>query len=234
MRASVKTGWEAPMYITVQSSEFDQYKHLLRQMFRLRKRVFYDSFGWDVKPIGDEERDKYDELNPVYLLWTSDDMETLFGSSRIMPTTGPTLLYDVFRDTFPVDVDFSAPSIWEVTRSCIDREAMQRGGIDMSSNRAMCLIMLCLYEFSVAHRIETLVTNYAPYIRRSIRSCGVPFEEIGCSRAFGSSPVYCGLFEISEAGLQEMRNTLSVRKPLCQKHSAHDRMETLRSTTSKG
>ena len=42
------------------------------------------------------------------------------GSLRLMPTTGPTVLSEVFSDTMPDAVMLSAPSIWECTRFCVD------------------------------------------------------------------------------------------------------------------
>ncbi len=40
----------------------------------------------------------------------------LYGGMRLMLTTGPTLLYDVFRATFPQAANLVAPGIWEGTR----------------------------------------------------------------------------------------------------------------------
>jgi len=89
------------MYVLVQAHEYHKHRDLLDQSFRLRKKVFADQLGWDVSVSGLRERDRYDDLHPAYLLWCDEEKKRLFGSVRLMPTTGPTLLYDVFRGTFP-------------------------------------------------------------------------------------------------------------------------------------
>jgi N-acyl-L-homoserine lactone synthetase len=112
------------MYFLLQAHEHHKHPNLLDQSFRLRKKVFADKLGWDVPVSGPRERDRYDDLHPAYLLWCDEERERLFGCVRLMPTTGPTLLYDVFRDTFPGACDLIAPGIWEGTRMCIDEEAI--------------------------------------------------------------------------------------------------------------
>ena len=49
------------------------------------------------------------------------------GSLRLLPTTGPTVLADVFSDTLPDAVTFSAPTIWECTRFCLEDGILSRG-----------------------------------------------------------------------------------------------------------
>ena len=89
------------MFVTIEAHEYHKYPTLMDRMFKLRKEVFSDQLGWDVSVDDDYERDIYDQKMPAYLVWCDDDRKELYGSMRLMPTTGPTLLYDVFRRTFP-------------------------------------------------------------------------------------------------------------------------------------
>ena len=98
------------MFILVQAHQYTRYKPLMDQAFRLRKRVFHDQLGWAVTIDGDCERDEYDALRPAYLMWCNDRADRLYGTLRLMPTTGPTLLYDVFRNTF-AGANLIAPGI---------------------------------------------------------------------------------------------------------------------------
>jgi len=114
------------MFVIIQAHEYQKYAFILDQMFRLRKKVFADTLGWNVPVIGPFERDSYDSLCPAYLVWCNETRTRLYGGMRLMPTTGPTLLYDVFRATFPQAANLIAPGIWEGTRMCIDEEAIRR------------------------------------------------------------------------------------------------------------
>ncbi len=201
------------MFIVVQKHEYEKYSTLLDQSFRLRKQVFFDRLGWDVSVDGDVEHDTYDDLGPAYLMWCNDTADTLYGTIRLMPTTGPTLLFDVFRSTFP-DVTLCAPGIWEGTRMCIDEIAIRRDYPHLPSARAFSLLLLALCECGLEHGIHTLVSNYEPHLRRIYQRAGLRVTELGRADGFGRSPVCCGIFDVTEETRQAMRRALDVTRPL--------------------
>ncbi|MCD4658543.1 MAG: N-acyl-L-homoserine lactone (AHL) synthase [Agrobacterium sp.] len=198
------------LYILVQANQYRKYDDLLDQSFRLRKRVFADQLGWEVATCGPYERDIYDDLKPAYLIWCDTHQTQLYGSVRLMPTTGPTLLYDVFRDTFPGSCDLVAPSIWEGTRMCIDVEAIARDMAGLSPDRAFCLLLLALCEIALDNGIETLISNYEPHMSRIYERAGAELDELGRAVGYGRFPVCCGAFEVSQRVLTNMRNKLNV------------------------
>ncbi|NTA35583.1 acyl-homoserine-lactone synthase [Agrobacterium salinitolerans] len=202
------------MYLLVQAHEYHKHAELLDQSFRLRKRVFVDRLGWDVSVSDHRERDRYDELHPAYLLWCDEDRQQLYGSVRLMPTTGPTLLYDVFRATFPDACDLMAPGIWEGTRMCIDEDAIYRNMPELRLDRAFCLLLLALCETALAHGIHTMVSNYEPHMRRVYQKAGAELDELGGSSGYGRFPVCCGAFEVSHRVLIAMRSKLQVNESL--------------------
>ncbi len=202
------------MYLLIQAHQYDKYAELLDQSFRLRKRVFADRLGWDVSVSRHRERDRYDDLHPAYLLWCDEDQRQLYGSVRLMPTTGPTLLYDVFRETFPDVCDLIAPGIWEGTRMCIDEDAIDRDFPGMRPDRAFCLLLLALCEAALANGINTMISNYEPHMRRVYQRAGAELDELGHSDRYGRHPVCCGAFEVSHRVLGAMRAKLQVDWPL--------------------
>lgn len=202
------------MYLLVQAHEYHKHFDLLDQSFRLRKKVFADRLGWDVSVAGPYERDRFDDLHPAYLIWCDDDRAKLYGSVRLMPTTGPTLLYDVFRETFPNACDLVAPGIWEGTRMCIDEETVARDFPDMRPDRAFCLLLLALCEVALDNGIDTLISNYEPHMRRLYKRAGAEFDELGRADGYGRFPVCCGVFEVSQRVRAQMRLNLKVAGPL--------------------
>jgi acyl homoserine lactone synthase len=209
--------WRILVFITIQAHEYSKYPEVMRKIFRLRKKVFSDQLGWSVPVRGDIERDYYDELKPVYLVWCSEDARILYGMMRLMPTTGPTLLYDVFRKTFPAQISLSAPGVWEGTRMCIDEEAISSDFPEIDPGRAFSLLLLALCECALEHRIHTMVSNYEPHLKRIYRRTGVEVQELGRADGYGRLPVCCGVFEVSERVLAGMRVRLDVHMPLYRK-----------------
>lgn len=202
------------MFVTIQAHEYTKYENILDQMFRLRKRTFFDTLNWNVSVSSKYEQDFYDRLNPVYLVWCSDDLERLYGCVRLMPTTGPTLLYDTFRATFPMSVNLVAPGIWEGTRMCIDEAAIATYFPDIDAGRAFSLMLLALCECALAHGVHTLISNYEPQLKRVYRRAGIDVDELGRADGYGKHPVCCGAFEVSHRVLAKLRATLGVDTPL--------------------
>jgi N-acyl-L-homoserine lactone synthetase len=106
--------------VVIEPHNVHEYSDLMDAMFRLRARVFRDRLAWDVQVADGKERDKYDDITPVYILYTDNRAHELKASLRLLPTTGPTVLADNFSDTLPDAVNLSAPTIWECTRFCLD------------------------------------------------------------------------------------------------------------------
>ena len=201
------------MFILVQAHQYTRYQPLLDQAFRLRKRVFHDQLGWAVTVDGDFERDEYDALRPAYLMWCNDRADRLYGTLRLMPTTGPTLLYDVFRDTF-ADASLIAPGICEGTRMCVNEEALSEDLPDLEMAKAFGMLLLALCECGLSHGIQALVSNYEPPLARVYRRAGLAVEEIGRADGYGRSPVCCGIFEVSETVRTRMQQALGVTATL--------------------
>ncbi|MBB3441840.1 acyl-homoserine-lactone synthase [Rhizobium sp. BK379] len=202
------------MFVIIQAHEYQKYAFILDQMFRLRKKVFADILGWNVPVIGPFERDSYDSLCPAYLVWCDETRTRLYGGMRLMPTTGPTLLYDVFRATFPQAANLVAPGIWEGTRMCIDEEAIADDFPEVDAGRAFSMLLLALCECALDHGIHTMISNYEPHLKRVYKRAGAEVEELGRADGYGKYPVCCGAFEVSERVLTRMRASLGIDTPL--------------------
>jgi N-acyl-L-homoserine lactone synthetase len=90
-----------PMIVVLEQHNAHQYQHLIDEMFRLRVRIFRYRLNWDVEVTDGKERDRYDDEQPVYIIHSDDGAREVKGSLRLLPTTGPTLLADIFSDTLP-------------------------------------------------------------------------------------------------------------------------------------
>jgi len=93
---------------------------VMRAMFEARKRVFVDLLGWDLPVLaGLYEVDQYDDGHARYLILTDTDQNHL-ASARILPTTGPHILGELFPELCEASVP-SGPDTWEISRFCLER-----------------------------------------------------------------------------------------------------------------
>ncbi len=105
----------------IYGSDLHKFPKLARAMFRDRADQFRDRLGWEVQVnAAGEERDAYDALDPLYVIWEDADGGH-GGSMRFLPTTGPVMVNDHFGHltTGPI----VSPLIWECTRFCLARGA---------------------------------------------------------------------------------------------------------------
>src|SRR4051812_38342699 len=75
----------------VQGSRRSLFPQEIDEMHRLRAQVFHERLGWDVEVRDGWEIDRFDALDPLYLLSLDDDGHVR-GSLRLLPTTGPNML----------------------------------------------------------------------------------------------------------------------------------------------
>jgi acyl homoserine lactone synthase len=183
-----------------------EYSNLIDEMFRLRARVFHDRLGWDVHIVDGTERDKYDDQGPVYLIYTDENAREVRGSLRLLPTTGPTVLADVFSDTLPGSANLSAPTIWECTRLCLDDRILDRGRAE-ELLFASTVLIAALGEVAIAAGIETILGNLDSSMLRLYRHIGCEVEVLGSTKRYGR-PIYLASFRIAESIIQKLRRRL--------------------------
>jgi acyl homoserine lactone synthase len=183
----------------------------MSQMFRLRSRVFRDELNW-VEHDGDEERDVYDDLDPVYVMHTDPTGEELYACGRLMPTSGPTLLADVFGDTVP-DVDFQSPFVWEITRLCVDDALIRERGLGGQRIAILRSMHAAALEFGLTRGVEAYLANFDDLRLRMWRRFGAHFDVIGTSDTF-SVRVHLGITACTEVALMAQREALGLSGPL--------------------
>lgn len=102
----------------IYADQLNELPRLAETMFKDRAAQFKTRLGWEVEV--DEtgyERDGYDALNPMYIIWERPD-GTHGGSLRLLPTTGSTMLNDHFLHLTD-GVRIESPLVWECTRFCL-------------------------------------------------------------------------------------------------------------------
>lgn len=194
------------MFISIQPHQHRENQHLLNAFFNLRKRVFFDQLEWDVPVDGDLEKDEYDDIGATYLIWTNETQDTIYGGLRLLPTTGPTLLHDVFHATHGNNQNLVRPDVWEGTRMCVDEAAILRDLDGVDGAKAFNLLFVALCEMAVDLGVTRLVSNFEACMSRVYRRAGLQFDMHGSAHQYGRRPVYCASFEVSQDILADLRN----------------------------
>lgn len=194
------------MIVVIEPYNAWRYAGLMDQMFRLRARVFRDRLNWDVEVEDGKERDKYDDEGPVYIIYADEAGEHVKGSLRLLPTTGPTVLGDIFADTLPDAVTLTAPTIWECTRFCVEESASPRRRREELISSG--ILIAALGDVAIRAGIEAILGNFDQTMLRLYRRIGCDVDVLGSTKRYGE-PVYLGLFPVSKIILDKVKGRLT-------------------------
>ena len=192
------------MILTVTGEESQQYTHILDQMFRLRARQFGVRRGWRVVVEDGKEIDRFDrDVQPLYVLNVSSSGR-LLGSLRLLQTTGPHMLADVFPETMGGLTAIRDPLVFESTRFCVDTDAGGRissNGIHTSTGE----LVLGLFEMAQRSGLTNIVSVYDLYLERVLRRVGCLFDRLGPPVVYDDLKTVAGIFEVSDEAIASIR-----------------------------
>ncbi|MGH8658045.1 MAG: acyl-homoserine-lactone synthase [Gammaproteobacteria bacterium] len=167
--------------LTGKATDKNMHWTALHGMFRLRHTVFYQRLRWDVKSVGDLERDDYDDMAPVYIV-SRDHHSKVDGCLRLFPTTGSYMLKGTFSELLRGELAPSDPHIWELSRFTVTPSSREDCRQASLSNAALN-IMRRLYEFGRENDIHSYVAVISVSFERLLRSIGLPLRRFGDGKA---------------------------------------------------
>ena len=159
------------MIYVIDSLNRTEYPKLLTDMFRLRKRVFHDRLGWDVQITDGQETDLFDRLDPAHIVSVDDDGEVV-GCMRLLQTTGPHMLADVFSSILDGEPPLRSSTVWEATRFCVDTQRLSGGRGRNSISYVTSEVMIGAFEFAMSAGVQDAVAVIDPVMNRVLQRSG--------------------------------------------------------------
>ena len=160
---------------TITGTRSELPEQLYREMLRFRYRVFVEHLGWKL-PCGEGlETDQFDRPDTIYVV-VRDTHGRLAGCARLLPTTRPYLLEQLFPELLGGSPPPRSPRMWELSRfAAFDhapRGAPRSGGL--SSTTAVGLLESAL---RCARRLgaRRLITVSPTSVERLLRKAGFEF-----------------------------------------------------------
>ena len=194
--------------IVVERTHGPQGAALLRNMFRLRHRVFRERLDWEVPSHNGLERDEYDDLDPVYIVSLSPDGRAN-GCARLLPTTACYMLQSTFSSLLRGEPAPKHTHVWELSRFAVTAEPT-RGQGALGCGETTLLLMQRAYEFAIEHGIRSYVavTNLA--FERLLKKAGLPMRRFGdgVARRVGKNKAVAVWIDINEQCRRAVYNDL--------------------------
>lgn len=164
-----------------QGSDASMSTQQLDGMFKLRNVIFKERLGWDVESRGGREVDHFDELDPVYMV-SQTQRDAVEGCWRLLPTTGPYMLKDVFPQLLRGEAAPDADAIWELSRFAVSpSSAEDRRQVNFSPVTFEMMREVVTYGMSCG--IQQYVAATSVSLERMLRRIGIPMRRFGDGKA---------------------------------------------------
>ena len=151
---------------------------LMERLGRYRYQVFVQRLGWPLRCKSPFEYDQFDRADTVHLV-TRDAQGEVCGVARLLPTTRPYLLGDVFTQLLGALPRPSHAQLWELSRfATVDlRQDTQGPCKPFASAQAADLLRHCLA--AAASRGATEVLTVSPVgVERLLQRAGFAAQRL--------------------------------------------------------
>jgi acyl homoserine lactone synthase len=174
----------------------------LEGMFKLRHEVFKDRLAWDVGVTQGRERDRFDDLDPVYIV--CEDGGEVLGSWRLLPTTGPYMLRNVFPELLYGQPAPSAPDVWEISRFAVSKRVVGNDSLG-TIKQVTNLLLEQLFTFASRRDINRIVAVADVRFERILKRAGLLTQRYGAPMQVGVTTAVSGYADVTELNLRRLQ-----------------------------
>lgn len=174
----------------VSGSQAELPRSLYTDLGCYRHEVFVELLQWDLNTPEGIEQDQFDRQDTVYVI-ARDDEGRINGCARLLPTTKPYLLGEVFPELLNGLAPPSSPEIWELSRFAAvdvsDISASPRG--QLSSPVAIALLRDTI-QSAARLGAKRLITVSPIGVERLLRAAGFRAHRAGPPMVVGGHPLF--------------------------------------------
>lgn len=164
-------------------------------MGQYRYRVFVEKLRWELDCEIGLEFDQFDRDDTIYVL-AQDDEENIIGLARLLPTTRPYLLEDIFPQLMNGQAIPKSDDVWELSRFvAIDfKEESTKGHMQFSSPVAIELLKEAI-STSKKHGAKRLITVSPLGVERLLRKAGFRATRAGPPMVIDGHAIFANWIE---------------------------------------
>lgn len=175
---------------------------LLDDMYGLRCRVFRDRLQWDINCENNRDIDFYDRMHPVYAIATPD-RRTATGCWRILPTSGPNMLRDIFPALVETGPMPEAKNVWEISRFAVDTLTPTYESL-ASLHATTSELLIKLVEYGLENGIKRFVAASDVRFERILKRSGLDVKRLGKVQRIGRTPAVSGYIDVTPEQLDQV------------------------------
>lgn len=173
------------------------YENQIEQMFLMRHRIYVERRKWkDLARPDKRELDQFDNQNATYLLGI-DELGEIYAGLRLLPTTGPHLMRDVFSHAVTWGNVPTSPKIYEFTRYFVGRKCAGK-----TSRQTAGELLCAMFEFGLARGLTHISLLCDSFFLPHMLECDWSVRPLGPPLEYPEGQCVAVLFEVSEAAIK--------------------------------
>ncbi len=193
------------MIIVIDALNADKFSDILDEVYKLRARVFNERLGWQVDVTDGREIDAYDKMDPATIVSLDEDGDVV-GCMRLLQTTGPHMLADIFYEILDGEPPIRASNVWEATRFCIDTNKLKGTKKTNSISHYTSEVMIGGFEYARDAGILDFVAVIDPVMNRVMKRSGnAPYDYLGSMKPMGIVNAMAALMDCSNERINSIR-----------------------------
>ena len=170
---------------------------LYSRVSRYRHEVFIQRLGWNLQTPDGVEVDQFDREDTVYVV-AQDDDGNIAGCGRLLPTTRPYLLSEIFPQLMNGAPPPSSPAVWELSRFCaVDLNAKLSGPLSQMVSPVAIKIVRAALECAAGMGANQLITVSPVGIERLIRRAGLRSHRAGPPVVIDGHALFACLIDVA-------------------------------------
>jgi acyl-homoserine lactone synthase len=172
------------MMLVLTAQNADEYPDLMEKVWRFRHRQFVERLGWKELHSDDgREMDRFDTEDAIHLVVTGAD-DAVVGYTRLLRTSGPHLLADVYPEIMAGQDWPRSETIYEWTRCISDDKAGSFGSVQASH-----LLITGVLEFCLTAGIQGMIVETHPKLVTWMLETGYKVETLNTPQMINNVPV---------------------------------------------
>lgn len=168
-------------------------------MAHYRYRVFIETLGWELETRNNEEYDQFDHDDTLYVL-SKDDEGYVNGCARLLPTSKPYLLSEVFPQLMNGQPVPCSDDVWELSRfAAVDFNSRKTSALNQFSASFAIRLLHQAIACAKAHGAKRLITVSPIGIERLLQRGGIRCHRAGPPMIIDGHPIFACWIELDDA-----------------------------------
>jgi len=189
--------------LTAQNVE--DYPELMEKVWRFRHKQFVERLGWkELRSDDGREMDRFDTDDAIHLVVTSGD--NIVGYTRLLRTSRPHLLSDVYPEIMEGNDWPRADNIYEWTRCISDDRAAKFGDVQASH-----VLITGVLEFCLVSGIKGMIVETHPKLVTWMLETGYKVETLNMPQVINDVPVVPVYIGATRAALERHHQMFGIR-----------------------